>query len=238
MKRRRWGLLAATLIGVTPLVACAPEVPTALFLGDSYTAGVELPADDIADRWASRLSAHQGWVERNEGCAGAGYTHPGQICMTTYRERIDALADANPDVIVVSGAVNDLGATLGEIEAAAQATFVTLQRTFPNARIYAIGGVYADGGGVGGVGRAGGVGDGVSTSARLADGATGADGPTLQEIDTIIAAQARAAGATFVDIGAPLQDRPDLMTADGLHPNSAGHAVIAELTANVIGEID
>ena len=86
-------------------------------------------------RRATRLSAAQGWVELNEGCAGAGYTHPGQVCMTTYREQIDALADANPDVIVVSGAVNDLGSTLGEIEAAAQATFVTLTSTFPNARV-------------------------------------------------------------------------------------------------------
>lgn len=213
MRRRNLTLFAATLLGVMPLIGCAPEVPTALFLGDSYTAGVELPADEITDRWATRLSAAQGWVELNEGCAGAGYTHPGQVCMTTYREQIDALADANPDVIVVSGAVNDLGSTLGEIEAAAQATFVTLTSTFPNARVYAIGGVYA----------------GVDTATV---------GPTLEEIDVVIAAQATAAGATFVDIGAPLTDRPDLLADDGLHPNSAGHAVIAELTSNVIGAID
>src|SRR5690554_604318 len=146
MKRRSLIWFAATLLGVTPLIGCAPDVPTALFLGDSYTAGVELPAAEIADRWPARLSADQGWVELNEGCAGAGYTHPGQVCMTTYREQVDALVDADPDVIVVSGAVNDLGSTLGEIEAAAQATFVTLQSTFPRARVYAIGGVYADAG--------------------------------------------------------------------------------------------
>lgn len=214
MKRRSLTLFAATLLGVTPLIGCASDEPTALFLGDSYTAGVELPAEEITDRWASRLSAQQGWVELNQGCAGAGYTHPGQICMTTYREQVDALIDADPDVIVVSGAINDLGSTLGEIEAAAQATFMTLQRTFPHARVYAVGGVYADA------------------------GAHTDDGPTLQEIDLIIAAQATAAGATFVDIGAPLNDRPDLLTDDGLHPNNAGHAVIAELTSNVIGEID
>ena len=214
MKRRSLVWFAATLLGVTPLIGCASDVPTALFLGDSYTAGVELPAAEIADRWPARLSAEQGWVELNEGCAGAGYTHPGQVCMTTYREQVDALVDADPDVIVVSGAVNDLGSTLGEIEAAAQATFVTLQSTFPRARVYAIGGVYADAG------------------ARV-DG-----GPTLEEIDLVIAAQATAAGATFVDIGAPLKDRPDLLADDGLHPNSAGHAVIAELTSHVIGEVD
>ena len=206
-------LIAATLLGVTPLIGCAPDVPTALFLGDSYTAGVELPADEIADRWASRLSVEQGWTELNEGCEGAGYTHPGQVCMTTYRQQIDTLIDADPDVIVVSGAINDLGSTLGEIEAAAHATFVTLQSTFPRARVYAVGGVYA------------GVDDGIG-------------GPTLEEVDLIIAAQAAAAGATFVDIGAPLKDRPDLLAEDGVHPNSAGHAVIAELTSNVIGQID
>lgn len=213
MKRRGLSLFAATLVGVTPLIGCASKVPTALFLGDSYTAGAELPADEITDRWASRLSEQQGWVELNEGCAGAGYTHPGQVCMTTYREQVDALVDADPDVIVVSGAVKDLGATLGEVEAAAQATFVTLTSTFPHARVYAIGGVYAGAEEMG-------------------------NGPTLEEIDLVIAAQATAAGATFVDIGAPLKDRPDLLAADGLHPNSAGHAVIAELTSNAIGNID
>src|SRR5690554_3097426 len=74
MKRRSLILFAATLLGVTPLIGCASDVPTALFLGDSYTAGVELPADDITDRWPSRLSQNQGWMELNKGCAGAGYT--------------------------------------------------------------------------------------------------------------------------------------------------------------------
>ena len=214
MKRRSLILVAATLLGVMPLIGCASEIPTALFLGDSYTAGVELPANEISDRWASRLSQQQGWVELNQGCAGAGYTHLSQVCMTTYRGQIDALVDAEPDVIVVSGAVNDLGSTLGEIEAAAQATFVSLQSAFPRARVYVIGGVYAD--------------------AHVHT----VGGPTLEEIDLVIAAQATAAGATYVDIGAPLKDRPDLLADDGLHPNSEGHAVIAELTSNAIGRTD
>lgn len=211
MKRRSLILFAATLLGVTPLIGCAPDVPTALFLGDSYTAGAHLTEDNITDRWPSRLSRQQGWVELNRGCAGAGYTHPGTVCMTTYRGQVDTLVDAEPDVIVVSGALNDLGSTLGEIEAAAQATFLSLQSTFPDAEIYVVGGIYAD------------------------PGAPIEGGPTLEQIDLVIAAQATSAGVTYVDIGAPLKDRPDLLSADGLHPNSAGHAVIAQLTSNAIG---
>ena len=47
----------------------------------------------------------------------------------------------------------------------------------------------------------------------------------------------RAAGATFVD---PIADRwfvgrPDLIGADGVHPNDAGHAYIADKIAPLIG---
>ncbi len=207
MKRTGLKLAIVTLIAVMPLGACSSSEPTALFLGDSYTAGVELPAQDLHERWPTRVSESLGWLELNEGCAGAGYTNAGQVCMTTYRQSIDALIDADPDIIVVSGGMNDLDAPLGEIEAAAHATFVTLQTTFPKARVYAVGGVYA---------------------------ANDENSAALEQIDTIIATQAQNAGATFIDIGEPLADRPDLLTADGIHPNIAGHAVIAELTSNVI----
>ena len=211
MRRLSWGLAAATLGMALPLAACAsvPEQPTALFLGDSYTAGAALPAQQLDDRWPTRLSQQLGWTEMNEGCDGAGYTRPGVVCMTTYREHVDAVLDSDPDIIVVSGALNDLGSTLGEIEAAVHATFLTLRDAFPDAELYAVGGVYAD------------AGDATAT---------------LEEINAIVKAQVERVGGTFVDIGEPLLGRPDLLADDGVHPNSEGHAVIAELTSHVIGE--
>ncbi|OBI51737.1 hypothetical protein A5707_13500 [Mycobacterium kyorinense] len=56
------------------------------------------------------------------------------------------------------------------------------------------------------------------------------------EVRDVVAGQARAVGATFVD---PINDRwfvdrPDLIGADGVHPTDAGHAYMAEKIAPLI----
>lgn len=56
------------------------------------------------------------------------------------------------------------------------------------------------------------------------------------EVRDVVAGQARAVGATFVD---PINDhwfvdRPDLIGADGVHPTDAGHAYMADKIAPLI----
>jgi lysophospholipase L1-like esterase len=205
--RVRWGVIAAVAMVAAPLSACASDAPpTAIFLGDSDTAGVALPLSKIEQRWPTVVSETLGWREVNAGCDGSGYTQVGPGCTTTYRERVDRLLDEDPDVIVVSGGVSDLGAGLGEIEAAVQGTFVTLRETFPDATIYAVGAVGTD---------------------RRAE-------HTVEDLNAIVEAQATKVDAVYVDLGDPLAGRPELLAGNG-RPNAEGHAVIAELTSNVIG---
>lgn len=60
-------------------------------------------------------------------------------------------------------------------------------------------------------------------------------GPMLR-IRDVLGAQARAAGAVFVDPIADhwFVDRPELIGADGVHPNDAGHEYLADKIAPLI----
>jgi capsular exopolysaccharide synthesis family protein len=48
---------------------------------------------------------------------------------------------------------------------------------------------------------------------------------------------AKAAGVTYVDIGNPLQDRPELITSDGVHPTKQGYALLSKTIANAIEKL-
>ncbi|WP_159449262.1 GDSL-type esterase/lipase family protein [Demequina sp. NBRC 110051] len=133
---RRVAILVAAMMA-SPLVACAPEPPTAVFVGDAAA----LVAPTNAPSWVDSVSASQGWTEINAGCSDSGYTQRGTVCMATFREQLPALVPDEPDVVVVSGGVSDLDATPGEIRAAVRATYLEARETFPDATIYAVAGL-------------------------------------------------------------------------------------------------
>lgn len=163
-------VLVAAIVA-SPLAACAPEPPTAVFVGDAATAVA--PADSPS--WVDSVSEAQGWTEINAGCSGSGYTQRG-VCMATYREQLPALVPDEPDVVVVSGGVDDLASSPGEIRAAVRATYTEARETFPEATIYAVSG--------------------------LATGPSDA----LEVLDSAVADAASAVGAIYVDLGEPLAD--------------------------------
>ncbi|WP_284327847.1 SGNH/GDSL hydrolase family protein [Demequina litorisediminis] len=172
-------ILVAAMMA-SPLVACSPEPPTAVFLGDSATATA--PTD--APSWVDSVSQDQGWIEVNAGCEGSGYTQRG-VCMATYREQLPVLAADEPDVVVVSGGIDDLGATPGEIRAAVRATYLEARETFPEATIYAVTGL-----------------------------AIGTD-DAVDVLDNAVEEAAASVGAIYVDLGEGLDDTPGLVSADG-----------------------
>jgi acyl-CoA thioesterase-1 len=214
---------AACVLGALGLGGCAASVAepdlrapspasaeiTALFLGDSYTEGTGLTPDQVPLRWSTGLAQQMGWREVNAGCNGSGYTRPGLRCGNTYEERVALLTDPVPDVVVVSGGVNDLGASRERITAGVNATYATLRETFPHATIYAVGGIYYTG------------------DARP---------ELLQFLNDAVEAAAEREDALFIDIGEPLLGRPELMAVDGLHPNAEGHAVIKDLILAALDE--
>lgn len=215
--RSRWAIVAAAMTllaagcaspapNATPSpspTAASADAPIALFLGDSYTEGTALAPADLGYRWATALAQRLSWEEVNAGCNGSGYTRRGGVCGNNYQELIPQLADVNPDIIIVSGGVNDLRATPQLIDTQIRETFATLRETFPAARLYAVNGIYYTG---------------------------DVTPPLLAHLNESVALAADQVGGTYLDIGEPLLGHPELMAADELHPNPKGHALIADLT--------
>lgn len=186
----------------TPAPA-ATETPAAApavvaFLGDSYTAGAG--ATESSSRWTSVLAAANGWVEVNLGEADSGYGTPGGDGRS-YADRVADVVAAQPDVVVVSGGRFDYSgsASADAVSASISATFTSLRAGLPEARIIAMGPIW----------------DASELPSRLA------------EIADEVRAAAESAGATFVAIGQPFADQPDLLRADGILPNDAGYAKLS-----------
>lgn len=201
--------LALALVACSPAAPTEPPVPVALFIGDSYTEGTGLTGTDVQSRWTTVVAGELGWKEVNAGCAGSGYVRRGLLCNNTFAERIPSVAFTEPDLVVMTGGINDIGSPPAEAAAAAVATLEALVAAFPEAQIIVIGGVAYSG----------------ETPA------------TVTAINQALAMSAAELGVTYLDIGEPLLDDPTRVGIDGLHPSADGHAeiarrVLAELEAD------
>jgi len=190
----------------TPYVPKVAQV--AGFLGDSFAAGDGLA--DRAGRWTALLAAKKGWKEVNAGSGGTGYETGGNISgHVPYTARIADLVAQKPTVVVVSGGGNDMGQyhrDPASVQAAVKATYAQLRSALPDARIIGI----------------------------SSDPGTKMFDPAAAELDAFIAATVRGVGGEYVDLKRPLEGHPEWIQADGIHPNVAGHAALADLTAAAI----
>lgn len=200
----------AAAAAVTPAVTEPPAPkPTVAFIGDSYSAGTGTTLTE--NRWTSVLSRDQGWTEGNFARGGTGYvTTVGRNAQAacgldyceSYLEMVPQIIAAKPDMVIVSGGRNDRGMSR-QVAANVASVFAELRKGLPDAEIIAFNPIWADGDLPAGAGVFG---------QAVADAAT-------------------AAGGKFVDIGQPYQGKPDLIADDALHPNDAGHAELAAVTA-------
>lgn len=190
----------------------------AVFIGDSYTAGAGVT--DLDKRWTSIVSRRQRWTEVNLGRGGTGYilsptgTAALNACGFTncpsYTDMVADVAAANPDVVVVSGGRNEIFNTVANPQVfslldpkwptGVEAFFVALRAATPRAQIVATSPIWSD--------------------ERAPD--------ALQGMRSTIQRAVNAVGGVHIDIGDPLLGRKDCMAPDGIHPNDAGHAVIAK----------
>jgi len=196
---------------------------TAVFIGDSYAVGVG--SSSPAARWTTLLSAQMGWNEVNLAATGTGYRTSvddptASICGSThcpnYSEVIPAAVAVAPEVVIVSGGRNDVRTDLtrnavvrdGIITTRAVRDAISRLRTaLPDARIYVVSPIWDD------------------------------DQPPA-ELTTVRESVRSAAvenGATYIDIGEPLEGRTDLIAPDGIHPNDAGAKVVADAVGGAIG---
>lgn len=180
-------------------------MPAVGFLGDSYTAGDG--ATSKAVRWTTLLSAKRGWAETNAGFGGTGYGTAGRLAGgQPYDARVaqatTGVADAAHPIIIVSGGRNDLSekTAAAEIAAGVTGTFTDLRKAAPKAKIVALSPLWDD------------------DKAPVG----------LDAIGQEVRAAVESVGGQYVDLGQPLAGRADLIGPDGVHPNDAGYAYLAE----------
>ncbi|GAB4099255.1 SGNH/GDSL hydrolase family protein [Sinomonas halotolerans] len=187
--------------------------PLVAFIGDSYTAGSgPVPREGT---WAARLARAEGWRSLNVAVGGTGYlkeyradrSRPcaGQLC-STYLTQAAEVVRAHPDVVIVAGGRNDGPATTPQLDASVDALYAQLRDGLPEAQIIALSPIL-----------------GADDSPRA-----------LAGLRTAVRNAVVREGGTYVDLGAPLAGRPDLILGDGVHPNAAGHELLADVTARLL----
>jgi lysophospholipase L1-like esterase len=223
------GRLAAYVISLFVVAGIVSETPAAVshydpmtldtpfyrvaVIGDSYTTGTH-EGGEGANTWTARVwrtLAQQGVQVTadvaSEGRAGYGVRGDHGSLFVDLTARAVKRDDA---VVVFFGSRNDQGVDPALLAGMAHNSFGLARQVSPFAMLLVIGPPWPT-----------------------------ADVPgSVLEIRDILMDQARFAGATFVDpIAASwFVGRPDLIGADGVHPNDAGHAYMADKIAPLIRE--
>jgi lysophospholipase L1-like esterase len=180
-------------------------------IGDSYTTGTDEgglgPKSWTALTWQT-LGKRGLQIAADVAAEGrAGYVVPGDH--GSIFPDLTARAAKSDDVLVVFfGSRNDQGADPGLLAGRARDAFDLARTLAPSARFLVIGPPWP--------------------TVDVPD--------SVLQIRDVLNAEARAAGAAFVDpIGAHwFVDRPDLIGPDGVHPNDAGHRYLADKIAPLI----
>ncbi|MGY4543922.1 acyl-CoA thioesterase-1 [Arthrobacter sp. UYNi723] len=184
-----------------------PARPVLLILGDSYTAG------DGADRpdqgWAYLVADSLGYPTNIDGEGGTGFAWgggPQDNGVREYEVRLrEAAADPRfvPNVLILQGGQNDaLITSPDEIQSATAQTVEAARTLWPGVQVVVLG---------------------PSAPQPLAE--------ELQGVNSAVRAGAAAAGAPFIDAyeaGWFTGANSPGFDFDGAHPNTAGHAHLAE----------
>ena len=184
-----------------------PAEPVLLILGDSYTAGDG--ADTPDQGWAYLVANELGYPTNIDGVGGTGFAWGGGAqdeLGGEYELRLQQIA-ANPsfipNVLILQGGQNDAQiSNPEEIKAATTQTILAARRFWPGVQVVVLG---------------------PSAPQPLAEELRGAN--------TAVRAGAEAASAPFIDAidaGWFTSANSPGFDADGAHPNSAGHAYIAD----------
>ena len=187
-----------------------PVRPRVVFTGDSYTAGALSSTPER--RWTSVLSRELGWEEVNLGQGGSGFAGDGGIMdgkrRPSYPEMVPQVAAADPDIVVVSTAGNDLPRGASVFAPAVADYFAKLDAALSDdVKIVVLSPLWRG---------------------SMAD-------PGVPELAGALSAGAKhTTGATYLDLGGKFgQAAPSgLLGSDNVHPNDDGHRFIAEAVAD------
>jgi acyl-CoA thioesterase-1 len=215
----RWAavliLLAAVLAGTgcaSPAGAQKPLTYVAIGASDAVGIGAR---DPETEGWVSRLGTRFGPNVRvvNLGVSGSTLAQ-------ALSEQVGPALDAQPDVVTVWLAVNDLNARVPLARYAADLDTLLTQLSPTHARVL--------------------VGN-VPDLGRLSVYRGIDPGPLQAEVDRwnqVIADTTARHGATLVDLFGRWQevaDHPDYLSADGFHPSSEGYQALADVFGEAFG---
>ncbi|MFE4834865.1 SGNH/GDSL hydrolase family protein [Arthrobacter sp. NPDC056691] len=188
------------------LAPAAAPAQKVVFLGDSYTFGSG--ASSMQLRWSSIVARNLSWGEINIGVGDTGYSNPGTNAGgTTYDERVAKVVASKPAIVVVSGGRYDVVQRDAQVLVNAVATtFKDIRRALPKARIVALSPVW----------------DASAPPAELA--------AVAEDVRSAVG----SVGGTYIDVGQPLMQHPEAISADGVHPNDAGHKLLADATVKAL----
>ncbi|AGB26666.1 lysophospholipase L1-like esterase (plasmid) [Mycobacterium sp. JS623] len=178
------------------LVDQPTPVVNAAFLGDSYTAGSGASQPDR--RWTTLVSTSEGWIEHNFGLGGTGYS-----TRNNYLSRIPEIIASKPDVVVVSGGINDwpdLNSDPTTLFQEVRDTYLQLRQDLPMATIIGVGPTFTSD----------------LTPARV-------------EFNQTVSEAVTSVGGVFVSLILPtVVIEPAMVNPDRTHVNDSGHAAIAQ----------
>lgn len=181
----------------TPPASATTRPRLVAFLGDSYAFGHG--ASGPSKRWVNLVSLNKGWSEANLSQDATNYSTAGEPGFTSYRSRLGAVAATGAQIVVVSGGRDDVGVDPAQFRGDVRATFAGIHASLPKAMLIVV-------------------------------SPTWGNDPAPQRLTAlilIVKAEAKRAGATYLDIGEPMLAHSSMMDVDGWHPNDAGHAAIA-----------
>ncbi|NQX27285.1 SGNH/GDSL hydrolase family protein [Microbacteriaceae bacterium VKM Ac-2854] len=208
MRSRSLTLTLLAALGASALIGCAPAAdpsvstsgaPVAAFYGDSYTLGTG--AQDPGNRWSTVISRERGWTEVNPSVNGLGFVNNRD---RVTDDLVDQVIAAEPDVVFVTMGLNDNFSwpeRADDIHAAIDADLEKLRAALPDARFIVVQPFWY----------------------------TDEQPESLLTISGWVRDAAVRIDADYID-GAKdwIRGHPEWMAADGLHPNDAGYAAMAE----------
>lgn len=179
------------------------ETVRVVFVGDSFTEGKG--ATSARTRWTALVSEREGWTEVNYGHAQTGYAQAGRTdsCegepCPSFADVVDAVVEADPDIVVVAGGANDLDLSAEQRATAVRSTLGDLRRRLADTRIVVVNPWW-------------------DLRPQPDD---------LLAHTELIRDTAKEHDETWLWTGQPL-DSEDLMTTGGIQPNDKGHRALAD----------
>ena len=190
---------------VTPTARA--EVERVAFLGDSWVGGTGAEPSGPANGYPGLTAAKLGWQWKAFTGGGTGYTLGNASGEGPFVDRVAAVIDYAPTVVVVQGSSNDFASDAATLEAAAADVYTRLKAGLPDARLVVVGAIDSP----------------------------GSNPELMGMIRSSVGDAATAAGAEWIDANAAGWLDVDTDFTDAFHPNNQGHEKFATQLAAILG---